>query len=147
MNLSAEYPVAVKLDEAMAHPGGNADIVMRAYDRLLIPQFSNTVQVAGEVMYPISITYQKGKNLKYYINRAGGYSKKASKGQTYAIYMNGSVDKLGRRAASKKLEPGMQILVPTKPKRQGMSAAEMSVIGTSAASLTTMIVALINLLK
>lgn len=142
-----EYPVAVNLEEAMAHPGENADIVLRAYDHLVIPQFSNTVQVAGEVMYPISITYQKGKNLKYYINRAGGYSKKASKGQTYAIYMNGSVDKLGRWANSKKLEPGMQIIVPTKPKRQGLSTAEISVLGTSAASLTTMIVALINLLK
>lgn len=147
MNQGYEYPVAVKLDEALANPGDNADILLRAYDRLIVPEFSNTIQVSGEVMYPISITYQKGKSLKYYINRAGGYSKKASKGQTYAIYMNGSVDKLGRRASSKKLEPGAQIVVPTKPKRQGMSTAEISVLGTSAASLTTMIVALINLLK
>ena len=147
MDQGFEYPVAVNLDEALAHPGENADLVLRANDQLIVPQFSNTIQVSGEVMYPISITYQKGKNLKYYINRAGGYTKKASKGQTYAIYMNGSVDKLGRRAASKKLEPGAQIIVPTKPKRQGMTAAEISVLGTSAASLTTMIVALINLLK
>jgi protein involved in polysaccharide export with SLBB domain len=147
MDQGFEYPVAVNLDEALAHPGENADLVLRANDQLIVPQFSNTIQVSGEVMYPISITYQKGKNLSYYINRAGGYTKKASKGQTYAIYMNGSVDKLGRRAASKKLEPGAQIIVPTKPKRQGMTAAEISVLGTSAASLTTMIVALINLLK
>lgn len=147
MDQGFEYPVAVNLDEALAHPGENADLVLRANDQLIVPQFSNTIQVSGEVMYPISITYQKGKNLSYYINRAGGYTKKASKGQTYAIYMNGSVDKLGRRASSKKLEPGAQIIVPTKPKRQGMTAAEISVLGTSAASLTTMIVALINLLK
>ena len=147
MNQGYEYPVAVKLDEAMQHPGGVADIVLRANDRLVVPQFSNTIQVAGEVMYPISITYQKGKSLGYYINRAGGYTQKASKGQTYAIYMNGSVDKLGRHARSGKLEPGAQIVVPTKSKRKGMSTAEISVLGTSAASLTTMIVALINLLK
>ena len=147
MDQSFEYPVAVNLDEALAYPGENADLVLRANDQLIVPQFSNTIQVSGEVMYPISITYQKGKNLSYYINSAGGYTKKASKGQTYAIYMNGSVDKLGRRAGSKKLEPGAQIIVPTKPKRQGMTAAEISVLGTSAASLTTMIVALINLLK
>ena len=147
MDQGVEYPVAVNLDEALAYPGENADLVLRANDQLIVPQFSNTIQVSGEVMYPISITYQKGKNLSYYINSAGGYTKKASKGQTYAIYMNGSVDKLGRRASSKKLEPGAQIIVPTKPKRQGMTAAEISVLGTSAASLTTMIVALINLLK
>ena len=147
MDQGFEYPVAVNLDEALANPGENADLVLRANDQLIVPQFSNTIQVSGEVMYPISITYQKGKNLSYYINSAGGYTKKASKGQTYAIYMNGSVDKLGRRAGSKKLAPGAQIIVPTKPKRQGMTAAEISVLGTSAASLTTMIVALINLLK
>lgn len=147
MNQGFEYPVAVNLEEAMAHPGEPADVILRANDKLIVPQFSNTIQVAGEVMYPISITYKKGKGLKYYINRAGGYSKKASKGQTYAIYMNGSVDKLGRTASSKRLDPGMQIVVPTKAKRQGMSAAEIAVLGSASASLTTMIVALINLLK
>ena len=147
MNQGFEYPVAVNLDEAMLHPGEPADIVLRANDRLIVPQFSNTIQISGEVMYPISVTYQKGKNLRYYINRAGGYGKKASKGQTYAIYMNGSVDKLGRRASSKKFEPGAQIIVPTKANRKGLTTAEISVLGTSAASLTTMIVALINLLK
>ena len=147
MNQGFEYPVAVNLASALAQPGGPSDIVLRANDRLVVPQFSNTIQVAGEVMYPISVTFEEGKNLRYYINRAGGYTKKASKGQTYAIYMNGSVDKLGRNARSGKLEPGTQIIVPTKPKRKGMSTAEISVLGTSAASLTTMIVALINLLK
>lgn len=147
MNQGFEYPVAVNLEEAMAHPGEPADVILRANDKLIVPQFSNTIQVAGEVMYPISITYKKGKGLKYYINRAGGYTQKASKGQTYAIYMNGSVDKLGRTASSKRLDPGMQIVVPTKAKRQGMSAAEIAVLGSASASLTTMIVALINLLK
>ena len=147
MNSGFEYPVAVNLEDAMANPGSNSDVVLRANDRLVVPQFSNTVQVSGEVMYPISITYRKGKGLKYYINRAGGYSKKASKGQTYAIYMNGSVDKLGRIASGASIEPGTQIVVPTKPKKNGMSAAEISVLGTATASLTTMIIAIINLLK
>ncbi len=147
MNLGNTYNVAINLDEAISSPGGAEDITLRANDLLIVPQFSNTVKISGEVMYPISVNYQKGANLSHYIKSAGGYSRRASKKQTYAIYMNGSVDKLGRRASSKHIEPGCEIVIPTKPKKEGMSTAEISVLGTSAASLTTMVVALINLLK
>ena len=95
----------------------------------------------------MSINYQKGKGLSYYIKSAGGYTRKASKKQTYAIYMNGSTNKIGRRASKSEIQPGCEIVVPTKPKKEGMSTAEIAVIGTSAASLSTMIVAIINLLK
>ena len=147
MNLGYNYPVAINLDEALEHPGSSADILLRANDQLIVPQFSNTVKISGEVMYPISVNYKKGKGLSYYIKNAGGYGNKAHKSKTYAIYMNGSTNKLGRHAGKDEIQPGCEIVVPTKPKREGMSTAEIAVLGTSAASLTTMIVALINLLK
>lgn len=147
MNIGYNYPVAIDLEEALAHPGEQIDVLLRANDQLIVPQFSNTVKISGEVMYPISVNYKKGKGLSYYIKNAGGYGNKAHKSKTYAIYMNGSTNKLGRRAGKDEIQPGCEIVVPTKPKREGMSTAEIAVLGTSAASLTTMIVALINLLK
>ncbi|MBO4800959.1 MAG: SLBB domain-containing protein [Bacteroidaceae bacterium] len=147
MNQGYNYNVAIDLEKALANPKGVDDVVLRANDQLIVPQFSNTVKISGEVMYPISINYKEGANLSYYIKRAGGYSNRASKSQTYAIYMNGSVDQLGRRDSGKGIAPGSEIVVPTKKKREGMSTAEIAVLGTSAASLTTMVVALINLLK
>ena len=147
MNLGYNYPVAIDLEEALAHPGEANDVLLRANDQVIVPQFSNTVKISGEVMYPISINYKKGKGLSYYIKNAGGYSNKAHKSKTYAIYMNGATNKLGRRAGKDEILPGCEIVVPTKPKKEGLSTAEITVIGTSAASLTTMVVALINLLK
>ena len=147
MNQGFNYNVAIDLEAALAHPGDVDDVVLRANDKLVVPQFSNTVKISGEVMYPISINYKKGASLSYYIKRAGGYGNRAHKSKTYAIYMNGSVDQLGRRDSGKGIAPGSEIVVPTKPKREGMSTAEIAVLGTSAASLTTMVVALINLLK
>ncbi|MBQ3958314.1 MAG: SLBB domain-containing protein, partial [Bacteroidaceae bacterium] len=94
MDLGATYPVAVNLDKAMENPGGPEDIVLREGDQLVIPQFSNTVKVSGEVSYPISMNFKKGESLKYYIKRAGGYGNRAKKKGVYAIYMNGSVEKL-----------------------------------------------------
>ena len=147
MNLGYYYPVAIDLEEALAHPGETPDVLLRANDQLVIPQFSNTVKISGEVMYPISENYKKGKGLSYYIKSAGGYGNKAHKSKTYAIYMNGATNKLGRRAGKDEIMPGCEIVVPTKPKKEGMSPAEIAVIGTSAASLSTLVVALINLLK
>ena len=147
MNLGNNYNVAINLEGALDNPGSIDDVVLRANDQVIIPQLSNTVKISGEVMYPISVGYKKGAGLGYYINQAGGFGNRAGKGKTYAIYMNGSVDKLGRRASAKHIEPGTEIVVPTKKKKEGMSTAEITVLGTSAASLTTMVVALINLLK
>ena len=147
MNLGYNYPVAIDLEEALAHPGEANDVLLRANDQVIVPQFSNTVKISGEVMYPISINYKKGKGLSYYIKNAGGFSNKAHKSKTYAIYMNGATNELGRRAGKDEILPGCEIVVPTKPKKEGLSTAEITVIGTSAASLTTMVVALINLLK
>ena len=146
LNLGDTYPVAINLDKAIEEPGGVNDVQLREGDELIVPQFSNTVKISGEVRYPISINYEKGKSLSYYIKRAGGYADRAHKSQAYAIYMNGSVKQLGRRA-SKSIQPGCEIVVPTKPQRNKLSTGEIMTIGTSTASIATMIVTLVNILK
>ena len=146
LDLGDTYPVAINLERAMQNPGGEDDVRLREGDELVVPQFSNTVKISGEVMYPISLNYEKGKSLKYYITRAGGFADRAHKSHVYAIYMNGSVQQLGRRA-SKDIQPGCEIVVPTKPQRDKMSPQEMMTIGTSTASIATMIATLVNILK
>lgn len=146
MDLGNTYPVAVNLDKALAEPGGADDIVLREGDQLVIPQFSNTVKVSGEVSYPISMNYKEGKSLSYYIKRAGGYGNRAKKNGVYAIYMNGSVEKLGRRS-SRSLEPGCEIVVPTKKQSNKMSTGEIMAISSGGASLASVVVALISILK
>ena len=134
------------VEKAMKEPGGLDDVRLREGDELVVPQFSNTVKISGEVMYPISINYEKGKSLGYYIKRAGGYADRAHKSRVYAIYMNGAVEQLGRRA-SKSIQPGCEIVVPTKPQKNKLTTGEIMTIGTSTASIATMIVTLVNLLK
>ena len=147
LDLGTEFNVGINLDEALAHPGGPSDVVLRANDRLVVPQYSGTVKISGEVMFPISINYKEGAGLSYYINSAGGTTDRASRKRTYAIYMNGSVDKLGRYASSKKIQPGTEIVVPTKPTKKGLSTAEIMMMGTSTVSISSMIISLINTLK
>lgn len=141
------YDVAVDLKKAIDNPKSEFDIVLRDGDHLIVPEINSTVKISGDVMYPISINYADGKNMKYYIRNAGGFGKLASKSQTYVIYMNGSVNKLGRRAGSSKIEPGCEIVVPSKPKRAGWTPSETLSMATSILSLATIMVTLVNTSK
>ncbi|MDE7117424.1 MAG: SLBB domain-containing protein, partial [Bacteroidaceae bacterium] len=140
------FPVAIDLEKAIANPGCEEDIVLREGDRLVIPQYSSTVKISGDVMYPISMNYKKGESLKYYIKHAGGYGDNARKNRVYAIYMNGSVELLSH-TSSKAVQPGCTIVVPSKKQKNKMTTAEYAAMGTSAASVATMMVTIANILK
>lgn len=136
------YSVGIELDKALANPGCDADIVLREGDKIIVPQYNGTVKINGAVMYPNAVGFQKGKKAKYYINQAGGFSEKAKKSQTYIVYMNGTTAKVSQNAKPK---PGCEIVVPEKEINK-MTIAEKMTIGTSVASIATMIATLANIL-
>lgn len=136
------YSVGIELDKAMANPGCDADIVLREGDKIIVPQYNGTVKINGAVMYPNTVGFEKGKKAKYYINQAGGFSEKAKKSQTYIVYMNGTIAKVSQNAKPK---PGCEIIVPEKEINK-MTIAEKMTIGTSVASIATMIATLANIL-
>ena len=144
LDLGDTYYVGIELEKALANPGCDADIVLREGDRLIIPQYTSTVKISGDVMYPNTVGYIKGKNVSYYINQAGGFGNRAKKSHSYIIYMNGKVSKVGHNV---KPQPGCEIVVPEKGARTGLSTAEMMSLATSATSLTTMVATLVNLFR
>lgn len=140
-----DYPVGIELDKALAKPGSDADVTLRDGDRLIIPQYSNTVKMSGEVMYVNTVSYKKGKGLRYYLDQAGGYSNEAKKSKVYIVYMNGTVaraNRLNRNA----IQPGCEIVVPIKD-RERMKTTEILSLGSTSASLATVIIALTNILR
>lgn len=136
------YPVGIELDKALANPNSDANIVLREGDRLIMPQYTATVKINGAVMYPNTVSYIKGKSAKYYVNAAGGYARNARKSNAYIIYMNGMVAK----ASQGKVEPGCEIVVPSKILRR-TSTAELLSIGTSISSIAAMIATIANMTK
>lgn len=145
MMSQTEYPVGIELDKALDNPGSDADVVLRAGDVLTIPQFSNTVKMSGEVARENTVSYKKGRTLRYYINQAGGYSNKAKRSKAYVVYMNGTVTK-ANSLSSRLVQPGCEIVVPEKDDKEGMTTAEILSLGSTAASLATVVLALTNLL-
>ena len=144
LDLGDTYYVGIELDKALKEPGGDADLVLREFDRIIVPEYNGTVKISGDVMYPNTVAYEKGRNAGWYINQAGGWGNRAKKSHTYIVYMNGTVAKVGHNA---KVRPGCEIIVPSKPESSGKSLTQWLSIGTSVASIATMIATMANLLK
>jgi len=146
VDLTTTYYVGINLQEALDDPESQANIVLRDGDRIIIPAFTNTVKMNGEVMYSNTVPYIKGKDMAYYIDHAGGYSQSARKRKAFIVYMNGSVQK-GRKHSSKLIQPGCEIIVPAKAEHEGMTTSEILSLSSTSASLATVVLALINLFK
>ena len=141
---NATYPVGIELEKALKNPGTDDDPILREGDRIVVPRYDGTVKINGEVLFPNTVYYKDGKNTDYYINLAGGTTSTGKKSMTVIIYMNGMVARADRKH---KPRPGCQIVVPTKSRRRGMSLPEILSIGSSTASIATMIATIANLTK
>jgi protein involved in polysaccharide export with SLBB domain len=146
MNLSDTYSVGISLDKALANPGSDFDMVLREGDMLIVPEYVSTVKINGAVMYPNTVLFRKGEDTRYYINQAGGYSSDAKKSKAYVVYMNGTVSRLKKRD-NNAIEPGCEIIVPSKDPKKKMSTGEILGLGTTTASLAAMIATMVNLFK
>ena len=144
LDIRDTYSVGIQLDKALEEPGSNYDVVLRQGDRIYIPEYTNTVKISGDVMYPNTVTYRQGKGVKYYVDKAGGWGNRAKKSRAYIVYMNGTVAQVGRGV---KPEPGCEIVVPTKPESRKMSTGEIVSIASGSASIAAMIATIANIIK
>ncbi len=141
MKIKERYPVGINLTKALAKPGTIDDVVMRSGDNLIIPKFDNTVKINGEVLYPNTVSYLKGKSASYYIKQAGGVTNEGRKRKAYIIYANGQVG-----SARGKVLPGSEIVVPEKDKKDN-SGQKTSIFLGSASTITAIAAILITALK
>ena len=133
LQLGDTYSVGIQLDKALENPGGTYDIIIREGDEIIVPEYNATVRVSGDVFMPNTVSFIEGKNYKYYVNQSGGFGNRAKKSKTFIVYQNGTI---GVAAQGAKPEPGCEIPV---------NLGNLISIGTSMASLATMVVALTKL--
>lgn len=134
--------VGINLDRALSHPNDDRwDLILQEGDRLIIPQYDNTVSISGEVMYPNTVVYKPGASLSYYIDQCGGYSLKAKKGRAFAIHKNGTVNRVH---SSKTIQPGSNIVVPQREKRSPLNITALVSIASSIATLGVLMVSLLR---
>lgn len=120
VKISENEAVAINLERILANPGSEEDLILEEGDLLTIPKLLQTIRMRGDVVYPTTLRYEQGKGLKYYINGAGGFDRRANRKQTYLVYANGAVKRtrsfMGIRVFPT-VEPGAEVIVPTKGPR------------------------------
>lgn len=141
---SSTFQVAIELGLALAKPGGEYDILLREGDVLEIPLISNTVQTRGAVMLPSTLTFATGKTAGYYINKSGGFAARALRRHAYIINMNG--DKKPMHSWTR-VEPGDEIVVPLKEKKNVDVRGSIVAYSSAAASVATMTVAIMSVVN
>ena len=113
-------------------------------DSITVPMFSNTINVVGEVLNPLSFEYSENLNITSAITKSGGYKQYADKRRVYVIRANGTVEKASRNIFSRNIniKPGDTIVVPRRiiTKNSGIQALApltqiLSDIAFSAAAL------------
>ena len=134
--------VAINLEKILSNPGSEEDLLLEEGDILTIPKLLQTVRMRGDVVYPTTIRHQQGKGLKHYINSAGGFERRANRKQTYVVYANGAVKRtkgfMGIRSYPS-VEPGAEVIVPTKGPKVPLRLGEIVGITTGLATLALVV--------
>ncbi|MGN1262658.1 MAG: SLBB domain-containing protein [Prevotella sp.] len=144
LDFGETYYVAINLDKALENPGSNYDVFLREGDKVIVPEFTSTVKISGDVMSPTTVAFREGKGVRYYIDQAGGWGSGAKKGKTFIVYMNGTRERVGYKT---KPMPGCEIIVPSKQVAKKLTTPEIVAIGSSTASIATMLITIANLIK
>ncbi len=143
MEMSDSYAIGIDLEKALKEPGGQYDLVLREGDHIDIPEYNGTVRISGDVLFPNTVTYVKGKSPKWYIQNAGGYSESAKKKKSFIVYQNGLMDILAKKP---EVQPGSEIVVPSKKKKH-VNLNTIATVGSVLSPLATMVALIAYLSK
>ena len=93
------------------------DLILRDGDQLIVPVQAQEVTVIGEVQYTTSHLHDPALNRDDYIDKSGGYTRKADKDRTYVVRANGEVvvgsqSRFFARSAGLDIRPGDTIVAP-----------------------------------
>ncbi|MGL4631678.1 MAG: SLBB domain-containing protein [Leadbetterella sp.] len=142
--------VGIDLESIIKSPGSNEDLLLLNGDEIFIPKKLQTVRVQGEILYPTSVKYNPNLKFSDYISSSGGFTKKSASNKSFIIYPNGSVDRTRSLFFIRiypKVQPGSEIIVPSKQENVGTQLAQASGIITTVVGALSGLVTIITILQ
>jgi len=117
-------PISIDLEKALKNRNSKYDMVLQEGDLLYVPEINPIVTVKGEVQSQLKMYFDKEHdNLTYYIDKAGGFSERPWRKRIYVTYANGKsrrTKNFGFFHFYPKVEEGSIVVVPVKPKGNGI---------------------------
>lgn len=145
-----ELLVPLDIDKIMKRPKSEYDLVLMPGDELYVPFRPETVTVSGMVWQPSLIKYDPNAGYKEFLNRAGGFAPMAKRKDSYVVYANGSIKSTRSFLFVRsypKVEPGSELVVPSKPEKKGASASEVVSLASAISSFALVVVSIVTLTK
>jgi polysaccharide export outer membrane protein len=105
--------VGVDVTRALENQRDKANIAMVGGDSIFVPERSTTVKVVGEVGFETSVLFRGGASALYYIEKAGGFTRRSEKDRVVVQYANGETSREGY--FNRKPDAGSVIYVPQGP--------------------------------
>lgn len=141
--------IALNMKKILEDPNCSDNLYLAEGDIIDIPKNEGLVNVSGEIYFPTMLKYEKGYSLSSYINRSGGVTDKAQKGNIFVVNANGQVQKtkktlFGLIKTYPSVSSGANIIVPAKTPKRRKSTGEILGIGGILISLMGVVVTTIN---
>ena len=109
--------IVIDMDHLLVSKGFKGDIMLQPGDRIHVPAIPSGISVVGATSVNGTIKFMPGENVKYYIKRAGNFSRQADKKETRLVKASGEVEN-GGGLLGRRVELGDVIIVPTKIDKQ-----------------------------
>ena len=109
--------VIIDIDKIISSEGHQGDVVLEAGDHIYVPSVPSGISVMGSVGANGTIKFVKDKNVKYYIERAGNFTRRSDKKEVRLMRAGGEVIS-GRGTLGKKVELGDIVIVPSKIEKE-----------------------------
>ncbi len=77
--------VKVDFEKLLLEKDSTHDVFLRPEDRIVIPSIQKSVYIFGQVVSPTQVTYVPGKDISYYVSKAGGFTDYARPGDVMVI--------------------------------------------------------------
>lgn len=137
--------VELQLDKILKDTSSIFNYHLREGDRIVIPEVSEEVYVAGAILNPVGLAYEKGKKAGYYIDRSGGFSDKANKRKVYVVNSDGTTKVTKSFIVNRfpSVLPGSKIIVPEKEEKERVAVTTWLAIASTFSSLAIAIAAIL----
>jgi protein involved in polysaccharide export with SLBB domain len=133
--------VGVDLARAVNSPHSKVNIPLVGGDSIFVPERLNTVKVVGEVGFETSVLFRDGASVQYYLEKAGGFTRRSERDRVVLQYANGETSREGY--FNRKPDAGSAIYVPRGPEPQSINwvGGIQVLLGTLTAAVTLIILA------
>lgn len=110
--------VVVEADPTVLRVRPELDVLLEPGDRIVYPKRPPYVVVAGAVLNPTALQFEAGRDVRHYLNQAGGFQRFADRRRTFIVFPNGAASRADLGVFEYSIQrppPGTTIVVPPDP--------------------------------